>query len=115
MQSKKPEVPDLTKMLKINPKAFTVDHKAIAAGLYEMFDDGDRTLIAFGMLSVKFNESIEKHVRRRFGEIAADQLASPELAEGLADAVSKECIAEHSRLIFVELLGEAKKAGRLVV
>ena len=51
-----------------------VDHKAIAAGMYDMFTDEEKDCLAFGMLPAVKMEILTKHLSAKWDEINPDPL-----------------------------------------
>lgn len=51
-----------------------VDHKAIAAGMYDMFTDEEKACLAFGMLPAVKIEILTKHLYAKFDELNPDPL-----------------------------------------
>jgi hypothetical protein len=57
------------KTVKLRELPVTVNVSAMAAGILEMFDENERTVLRFGMLPAKKMELLEKNLREKFDEL----------------------------------------------
>jgi hypothetical protein len=80
----------------------TIDHKAIAEGLYEMFDEGEKTVLAFGMLPESKLSILRKQLK----------LKAKELFRGPEEIFSSEEMEEMSGVglkVFGQQLADKKR------
>lgn len=74
-----------------------VDHKAIAAGMYDMFDSSERACLAFGMLPAPKMEILTKMLGQKWDELNPDPLE-----------VLKEELASLDASALVQMLKDAE-------
>jgi len=103
--------------LKIKPR-IKVNYAAIAKGIYAMFTEDERVVMAFGMFPHAKMELAEKEMRRKCALIAleyAEIAATDENIEEWSQAVDKDVVKEFNHQLSVAILTEAKAANMLVV
>jgi len=105
--------------LKLNIKPrIKVNYAAIAKGMYDMFTEDDKVVMAFGMFPHARMELAEKEMRRKCALIAleyAEIESTDENIEEWAQAVDKDVVKEFNHQLSVAILSEAKAANMLIV
>ena len=105
--------------LKLNIKPrIKVDYAAIAKGVYAMFTEEERMIMAFGMFPLVKMELAEKEMRRKCALIALEYAKSAKTDENIEEwsqAVDKDVVKEFNHQLSIAILAEAKAANMLVV
>jgi len=105
--------------LKLNIKPrIKVNYAAIAKGIYSMFTEDEKVVMAFGMFPLAKMELAEKEMRRKCALIALEYAeidATDENIEEWSQAVDKNVIKEFNHQLSVAILSEAKSANMLMV
>ena len=105
--------------LKLNIKpGIKVNYPAIAKGVYAMFTEDEKAVMAFGMFPLGKMELAEKEMRRKCARIALDHCDIEATEEAIAEwsaAVDKDVVSDFNHNLSVAILTEAKTAGMLVV
>jgi len=105
--------------LKLNIKLqIKVDYADLAKGVYGMFTQDERVVMAFGMFPHIRMELVEKEFRRKCALIAleyAEIAATDENIEEWSQAVDKDAVKEFNHQLSVAILTEAKAANMLIV
>ena len=105
--------------LKLNIKPrIRVNYAAIAKGIYSMFTEDEKVVMAFGMFPHARMELAEKEFRRKCALIALEYAEIDAIDENIEEwtkAVDKDVIKEFNHQLSVAILLEAKAANMLIV
>ena len=103
--------------LDIRPR-ITVNYPAIAKGVYAMFTEDEKTVMAFGMFPLGKMELAEKEMRRKCALLAMEQAGVATTDANIAEwsrAINKDVVSEFNHQLSVAILAKAKAANMLVV
>lgn len=105
--------------LKLNVKVqITVDYADLAKGVYGMFTQDEKIVMAFGLFPHVRMELVEKEFRRKCALIAleyAEIATTDKNIEEWSQAVDKDAITDFNHQLSVAILTEAKSANMLIV
>lgn len=99
-------------------KGILIDTQAMAKGLYELFDEKERAVVAFGMLPAIQMENLERLLGEKFEQIAKDQAKKYGFNTdyNVADQdKKKEFVREAAHQISVEIYTFANSIGKMIV
>ena len=94
---------------------FSVNGFAIGRQMFEKLTDEDRLPLVAGMSPAPVMEAIERMIRAKIGEMAADHFDAPEIANKFAETVRADFMANAMRDVHLGMLDGAKRAGILRV
>jgi len=103
--------------LDIKPR-IKVNYPAIAKGVYAMFTEDEKTVMAFGMFPLGKMELAEKEMRRKCALLAMKHAEVATTDENIAEwarAINKDVVADFNHQLSVAILSEAKAANMLIV
>jgi hypothetical protein len=100
-------------------EGISIDTRAIAEGVYNLFDEEQIAVCAFGMLPANIMESLRRMLGERIEEVAKSQCQKqygfqPNRECAKAD-LKKRFVSEALRQIAIEIYGIAKEYDALLV
>ena len=103
----------------MNIEGITIDARRIAEGIYNLFDEEQVAVCAFGMLPANIMESLERMLGEKIEEIAKDDCQRQYGFRPDRDCAKtdlKRCfVSEAMRQIALEIYGIAKEHDALLV
>ena len=104
-----------TRLDEVLSERIGVNSEAIGRGVYALLSDDQKVPMAFGMAPAEVMELLEKQIKTKIGEIAAEKYECPELAEAFEGAIDKRAFNKIMHGVYLGMLSAAKEEGKLVV